>query len=277
MSEPSEQEPPLSGAELVRAAKTLPSPTRAEKFLAAALAGIPHLGGPLTKYLGDRAHERLVERVEQLATELTERVRKLEKQDRLDKEFAETEEAAEMVLEVTNRVALERDSEKRRLYASILANTTQLGVNRSFYPTALGLLDAVAPIHIELLRALLRRRETHEKGGGEHNTSTRELAIKLHLQELEQLRFAGLSDEIPHVFSVKPDGVHGWDAALGAADTVGGPGAEALKDKFREWDDDVLAHLQYMGKEGLVEQVSERRSLITQLGVRLLGWLSEAD
>ena len=66
-------------------------------------------------------------------------------------------------------------------------------------------LDALAPIHIELLRELLRRREKHEKGGGEHNTSTRELAIKLHLQDLEQLRLAGLSDEIPHVFSEKPD------------------------------------------------------------------------
>ena len=168
-------------------------------------------------------------------------------------------------------------AEKRNLYATILANTARRDINRSFYPTALKLLDALAPIHIELLRELLRRREKHEKGGGEHNASTRELAIKLHLQDLEQLRLAGLSDEIPHVFSEKPDGVRGWDAALGAADNIGGPGAEALKDKFRQWDDDILAHLQYMGKEGLVEQVSERRSSITQLSVRLLEWLSEPE
>ena len=276
MSDASNMDAP-SGSDIVLQAKAL-LPHRSPREQAQALVAlIPYVGGAVSAYWAGKDLERVVERIEQFVGETSARIRRLEAHDNLDKGFLETEEAAEFVIEVTNTVTLERDSEKRNLYATILANTARRDINRSFYPTALKLLDALAPIHIELLRELLRRREKHEKGGGEHNTSTRELAIKLHLQDLEQLRLAGLSDEIPHVFSEKPDGVRGWDAALGAADNIGGPGAEALKDKFRQWDDDILAHLQYMGKEGLVEQVSERRSSITQLSVRLLEWLSEPE
>ena len=89
-----------------------------------------------------------MERIEQFVGETSARIRRLEAHDNLDKGFLETEEAAEFVIEVTNTVTLERDSEKRNLYATILANTARRDINRSFYPTALlGAWSGSGPLH----------------------------------------------------------------------------------------------------------------------------------
>lgn len=265
-----------TGAEIVLQAKPLvPCPHDAKAL--AAIAAIPSIGGPLATYLGARAGEVVAERIEQLAEELTSRIRKLEAQDTLDRKWLDTEEGVEVFDEVTNKVAVERDAAKRELYAAILINTARMNVDRSFYPTALKLLDALAPIHIEILRELLNDEKKRKGGRGEQNTSTRELAIGLHLEALEELRVAGLSDEIPYIFSEKLEGVRAWDEALGAADNVRGQVAQALKDKFRGWDNEILRHIWYIGKERLVHQETERRSSINELGVELLEWLAEPE
>lgn len=197
--------------------------------------------------------------------------------DRLDRDFITTDEFFEMVEEVFERVARERDESKRELFASILTNTARVGVNRSFYPTALKLLDAVEPIHVEILRELLRDQKRREAGAGEQNTGTRELAIRLHLDDLEQLRVEGLSEDAPEVFGKKLKGVAAWEKAIGEVASYAAASIRALIDTVQRWDNEILEHVWYIGKEGLVHQISERRTSINELGVRLLEWLREPE
>ena len=199
--------------------------------------------------------------------------------DRLDKDFVTTDEFFEMVEEGLERAARERDEDKRELYAAILANTARRGVDRRFYPTALKLLDALEPIHVDILRELLRRREKKGEAAAERNTSTGELALKFHLDDLEELRLGGLAQESEKHFGGKLKGVADWQEAIGQArrGEITPPGIEDLMRTVQEWDDQVLEHVWYLGKEGLVHQVSNRNTSINELGVRLLGWLSEPE
>ena len=94
------------------------------------------------------------------------------------------------------------------------------------------------------------------------------------MKGLEELRSGGLSDENPETFSKKLHAVHAWDEALGQVG--GGPHAKALADRFHKWDEEVMEHVWYLAKEGLVtDPVSSRHTHITELGIRILEWVSE--
>ena len=173
------------------------------------------LGGALRDFYGRRKKPLVEARLNATLRGIERRLEEFG--ERLDREFITTDEFLEMADEVFERVARERDEDKRVLYAGILANTARTNADRSFYPTALKLLDALEPIHIEILRELQRQREKREGGGGESNTSTRELAIRLHLKKLEELRVGGLSEEAPEFFKTKLKGATAWDKALGQA------------------------------------------------------------
>ena len=129
MSDASNMDAP-SGSDIVFQAKALlphRSPREQAQALVALVALIPYVGGAVSAYWAGKDLERVVERIEQFVGETSARIRRLEAHDNLDKGFLETEEAAEFVIEVTNTVTLERDSEKRNPYATILANTAVNG------------------------------------------------------------------------------------------------------------------------------------------------------
>ena len=235
-------------------------------------------GELVSAYWAGKDLERVVERLEQFVAETSARIRRLEAEHNLDKRFLETEGAAELVIEVTNKVTLERDSEKRDLYAAILANTARLDADRSFYPTALKLLDAVEPVHVEILRELLQEKEERKAPGGEQETSTKNLALSLHLGELEDMRVGGLSEEVPEFFSTEIKGVAAWDQARGKVASYGGPRARSLIDAVQRWDEEIHDHVLYLAKEGLVvDPASARWTSINHLRVRLVEWLSEPE
>ena len=270
----SEQEQAVRTADLTGAASAI---TTVAGVVVDALAGVPisPFARVLEKFYDGRKRALIETRVNATVRGLERRLDDLG--DHVDKDFITKDEFLEMADEVFERVARERDESKRELYASILANTARVNVNRSFYATALKLLDALAPIHVEILRELRHDQERRKEGGGESNTGTRELAIRLHLEELEELRVAGLSDEIAEIFSKKLKGAAAWDEAIGKAASYGGPRIKALIDTAQGWDDEILKHIWYIGKEGLVHQETQRRSSINELGVELLDWLSEPE
>ena len=68
-----------------------------------------------------------------------------------------------------------------------------------------------------------------------------------------------------------------WEEALGKVASYDQASVKEVIESVSKWNAEALEHVWYLGKEGLVHQISEKRTSLNDLGVRLLEWLAEPD
>jgi hypothetical protein len=139
----------------------LPSsqPLEAAYDMAAAVSSmVPWLGGPVSMVLGGLSLGLKMERVGQVLTEVSARVKHLEAE--AAKEYVQTSEFQELLERTLRQVAQERSEAKRQVYAAFLAGDIESpGEPYDEKLRVLRILEELQGDHIRVLSAMMQKPE----------------------------------------------------------------------------------------------------------------------
>jgi hypothetical protein len=85
------------------------------------ISAIPYIGSPLSTYLGSKRQKKVKERIENYFSYITDELNRID-EDKLDKEFLESEEFGELFARGAEEASRSTTSERIRRFANIIIN-----------------------------------------------------------------------------------------------------------------------------------------------------------
>jgi hypothetical protein len=145
----------------------IPISTVQEDFLniAATISSIaPWIGGPVSSVLSGMSVSRKIERINEVLINMAEEIKGLESE--IPKDYVKTDEFQELLEKTLQQVSNERNDEKRRAYATLLANDIKNPAHDIYEEKIrfLRTLEEIQPNHIHILRAMMLKPDPNSTG-----------------------------------------------------------------------------------------------------------------
>ena len=182
----------------------LPVSTKQEDFLniAATISSIaPWVGGPVSSVLSGMSISRKIERINEVLLNMAKEIKSIESE--IPKDYVKTEEFQELLEKTLQQVSNERNDEKRRAYATFLANDIKNPAYDIYEEKIrfLRTLEEIQPNHIHILRSMMLKPDPNPVGiGSISKTLEKRLPnipaekIKDLAEQLSDMKLANLSN-----------------------------------------------------------------------------------
>jgi hypothetical protein len=188
-------------------------------ILRAMINAVPYIGGSLDVLISSKGHKVLQERVESLLRQLQSDMSSV-KENMIDRTFLDSEEWFDLVVKALESAARTRDSEKIRMYSTILRNSVITDMRLTHNPEDyLAVLSELTAREVKLAKAIYTQQNDRPEGNEtELQWATRKgwknLAIESRLGEeelpflLKRVERSGLIKEITGAYVGYTGGVY---------------------------------------------------------------------